>query len=190
MARIILFWCFENIIFFGRIRKFQVQFWHPSDLRLWRTGYVIYVKIDWWNSLLLNMHSKKNPQNYWSSYPSETFTFAHFNVRHPVWPNKGNKNLSFVSCRFVLVFPFFHIRQCRSSDFLWPKKEQKNLFWKRMTAHEKLIIRTIQSYYFTLSQHIPLFVKNQSHWVFIRLIIMNFLGLAFYRPNCWFQKLE
>ena len=69
-----------------------------------------------------------------------------------LWPKKGNKNLSFVSCRFVLVFPFFHIRQCRSSDFLWPKKGPKNLFWKRMTAHEKLIIRTIQSYYFTLSQ--------------------------------------
>ena len=32
------------------IMEFQVQFWHPSDLRLWRTGYVIYVKIDWWNS--------------------------------------------------------------------------------------------------------------------------------------------
>ena len=30
---------------FGRIMKFQVQFWHPSNLRLWRTGYVIYVKI-------------------------------------------------------------------------------------------------------------------------------------------------
>ena len=48
MARII--WMFWNIIFLGRIMEFQVQFWHPSDLRLWRTGYVIYVKIDWWNS--------------------------------------------------------------------------------------------------------------------------------------------
>ena len=30
--------------------KCQLQFWYPSDLRLWRTGYVIYVKNDWWNS--------------------------------------------------------------------------------------------------------------------------------------------
>ena len=50
MAKIILFWCFENINFLGRIMEFQVQFWHPSDLRLWRTGCAIYVKIDWWNS--------------------------------------------------------------------------------------------------------------------------------------------
>ena len=56
MARIILFWCFENINIYGRIMKFQVQFWHSSDLRLWRTGYVIYVKIDWWNS---NAHCSK-----------------------------------------------------------------------------------------------------------------------------------
>ena len=32
------------------------------------------------------------------------------------------------------------------------KTEQKPPL-KRMTAHEKLIIRSIQSYYFTLSQH-------------------------------------
>ena len=50
MARMIFFWGFENIIFFGRILKFLVQFWHPSDLRLWRIGYVIYVKKDWWIS--------------------------------------------------------------------------------------------------------------------------------------------
>ena len=30
--------------------EFQVQFWHPSDLRLWRTSFAINVKIDWWNS--------------------------------------------------------------------------------------------------------------------------------------------
>ena len=30
------------------------------------------------------MPSKKNQQNYWSFYPSEPFTFRHFNVRHPV----------------------------------------------------------------------------------------------------------
>ena len=30
------------------------------------------------------MPSKKNQQNYWSFYPSEPFTIAHFNVRHPV----------------------------------------------------------------------------------------------------------
>ena len=50
MAKIILFWCFENINFLGRIMEFQVQFWHPSDLRLWRTGCAIYVQIDCWNS--------------------------------------------------------------------------------------------------------------------------------------------
>ena len=41
---------FDNINFLGRIMKSQVQFWHPSALRLWRTACVIYVKIDWWNS--------------------------------------------------------------------------------------------------------------------------------------------
>ena len=30
------------------------------------------------------MPLKKNQQNYWSLYPSEPFTIAHFNVRHPV----------------------------------------------------------------------------------------------------------
>ena len=34
--------------------------------------------------LLQNMSSKKNQQNYWSFHPSEPFTIAHFNVRHPV----------------------------------------------------------------------------------------------------------
>ena len=53
MARIILFWCFENINFLGKIMEFKVQFWHPSDLRLWRTGCVICIKIGWWNS---NVH--------------------------------------------------------------------------------------------------------------------------------------
>ena len=38
---------FMTWFFSVRIMKFQVQLWHPSDLRLWRTGYVIYVKIDW-----------------------------------------------------------------------------------------------------------------------------------------------
>ena len=38
---------FKTWFFSVRIMKFQVQLWHPSDLRLWRTGYVIYVKIDW-----------------------------------------------------------------------------------------------------------------------------------------------
>ena len=46
MARIILFWCFENSNCLGRIMKSQVQFWHPSDLRLWRTGCIFNVKID------------------------------------------------------------------------------------------------------------------------------------------------
>ena len=35
--------------------------------------------------LLLNMHLKKNQQNYWSFYPSEPFKNGHFNVRHPVF---------------------------------------------------------------------------------------------------------
>ena len=38
--------------------------------------------------LLQNMPSKKNQQNYWSFHPSEPFTIAHFNVRHPVIKNK------------------------------------------------------------------------------------------------------
>ena len=50
MAKITLFWCFENINFVGRIMELQVQFWHSSDLTLWRTGYVIYTKIDGWHS--------------------------------------------------------------------------------------------------------------------------------------------
>ena len=33
---------------------------------------------------LQNMPSKKNQQDYWSFHPSEPFTIAHFNVRHPV----------------------------------------------------------------------------------------------------------
>ena len=41
---------FKTWFFSVRIMKFQVQLWHPSDLRLWRTGYVIYVKNDWWIS--------------------------------------------------------------------------------------------------------------------------------------------
>ena len=35
---------FNNLM--AGIMEFKVQFWHPSDLRLWRTGYVIYVKND------------------------------------------------------------------------------------------------------------------------------------------------
>ena len=38
---------FKTWFFSVRIMKFQVQLLHPSDLRLWRTGYVIYVKSDW-----------------------------------------------------------------------------------------------------------------------------------------------
>ena len=57
MARIILFWCFENRNFLGRNMEFQIQFWHPSDLRLWRTDSVIYVKIDW---------RKSNAHCYWT----------------------------------------------------------------------------------------------------------------------------
>ena len=34
--------------------------------------------------LLLNIHLKKNQQNYWSFYPLEPFKNGHFNVRHPV----------------------------------------------------------------------------------------------------------
>ena len=48
--RIILIWWFENINFLGRIMEFEVRFWYPSNLRLWRIGCVIYVKNDWWNS--------------------------------------------------------------------------------------------------------------------------------------------
>ena len=50
MTKIIFFGCFKNLDFWGRIMEFQVQFWHPSDLRLWRTGCAIYVQIDCWNS--------------------------------------------------------------------------------------------------------------------------------------------
>ena len=82
MAGIILFWCFENINFLGRIMEFKFQFWHPSDLRLCHLckNWLMTLKCP----LLLNMHSKKNQQNYWPFYPSEPFTFGHFNVRHPV----------------------------------------------------------------------------------------------------------
>ena len=68
-------WGHHHEVISGRIMKYQVQFWHPSDLRLWRTGYVIYVKIDWWKSnahcTRTCLHRKINkiiepstPQNY------------------------------------------------------------------------------------------------------------------------------
>ena len=85
--------------------KFQVQFWYPSDLKLWRTGYVIYIEIDWWNP---NAHcsrtclQRKNQQNHWSFYPSGPFTIAHFIVRHPVRPVKfliSQKNMFFQTWR-------------------------------------------------------------------------------------------
>ena len=58
--------------------------------------------------LLLNMPSKKNQQNYWSFYPSEPFTIAHFNVRHPV---STECNLT---CEFGLIWKVTHC-----PGFLW-----------------------------------------------------------------------
>ena len=76
----------------------------------------------------------RNPMNPCWIWKAKLERFLSFSVQSgkitvcSLWQKKENKNLSFVSCRFVLVFPFFHIRQCRSSDFLWPKKGPKNLF--------------------------------------------------------------
>ena len=78
--------------------EFQVQFWHPSDLRLWRTGYVIYVKIDWWNS---NAHYSRTclqrkinkiigpsiPQNHLQSHISMWDTLYYRTLR---WFGKKN----------------------------------------------------------------------------------------------------
>jgi hypothetical protein len=36
----------KTYLFLVESRNYKVQFWNPSDLRLWRSGYVIYVKID------------------------------------------------------------------------------------------------------------------------------------------------
>ena len=50
--------------------------------------------------LLLNMHLKKNQQNYWSFYPSEPFENGHFNVRHPVSPwNTDEVTLLWISSK-------------------------------------------------------------------------------------------
>ena len=62
----------------SKFMEFQVKFWYPSDLRLWRNRCVIYVKIDWWNSnahcpwTCLQRKISKNidpstPQNHWLS---------------------------------------------------------------------------------------------------------------------------
>ena len=93
MAKIILFWCFENIIFWGRIRKIQVQFWHPSDLRLWRTGRAIYVK-NWLMKpkcpMLLNMPSKKKSAKLLILLPFRTIYFQTFQCQTPCIDQVGS----------------------------------------------------------------------------------------------------
>ena len=86
MAKIISFPYFENI-YVARIMEFQVQFctsFRPEAVE----DRICHLCKHWLMKLKcplqLNMPSKKNQHNYWSFYPSEIFTIAHFNVKHPV----------------------------------------------------------------------------------------------------------
>ena len=67
--------------------------------------------------LLLNMHLKKNQQNYWSFYPSEPFKNEHFNVRHPVSRSSGKKNhCSYIHC-CKLIRKFYYVYYITYSNF-------------------------------------------------------------------------
>ena len=50
----LMFW---KHIFFVRIMKYQVEFWHLLSWRLLRPAYIIFLKTGWWNS---------NVQTSWS----------------------------------------------------------------------------------------------------------------------------
>ena len=74
MARITLFWCFENYIFLTRMMEFQVKFCHHSGLRLWRT----------WMLFLTKSKGHK------SKFPiSGMYRFCFIDLKvHFWWPNK------------------------------------------------------------------------------------------------------
>jgi hypothetical protein len=81
---ILMFW---KQIFFVRIMKYQVEFWHLLSWRLLRPDYVTFFE-NWWMKVkcpnLLKPLGTMIQQNYWSCYPSEPFSFVHFNMIHPV----------------------------------------------------------------------------------------------------------
>ena len=72
--------------------------------------------------LLLNMPSKKNQQNYWSFYPSEPFTIAHFNVRHPVSSSKKQNFIEFWRFWIDLLRCQF-LKNNSEMSFFWLKEE-------------------------------------------------------------------
>ena len=130
MARIILFWFFENINYFVRILKFQVQFWHPSDLRLWRTGYVIYVKNDWWISNA--QHSRTCLQRKINKIVDPSIPQNHLQSHISMWDTLYKKCchilvnfVDFLSIRitggYLDTYPWYllHIHCIQLSKYLW-----------------------------------------------------------------------
>ena len=93
---ILMFW---KQIFFVRIIRYQVEFWQPFMLEAVEASRWYFFE----NCLMkLKFPHLPKPlatiiqQNCWFFYPSETFSFVHFNMIHPVLkfsnlnvPNKG-----------------------------------------------------------------------------------------------------
>jgi hypothetical protein len=88
---ILMFW---KQIFFVRIMKYQVEFWHLSSWRLLRPASLCQFFENWWMKLkcpnLFKPLGTIIQQNYWSFYPSEPFSFVHFNMIHPVLHSKNH----------------------------------------------------------------------------------------------------
>ena len=77
---ILMFW---EQIFFVRIMKHQVKFWHLLSWRVLRPAYVTFFLIVGWNTNLLKPLSTIIQQNYWSFFSSEPFSFGHFDMIRP-----------------------------------------------------------------------------------------------------------
>ena len=85
---ILMFW---NTTFFGRLIKYQVWFLQLFLSEAVEAG-LSYCFEKWWINLkcpyLLNILGTIIQGNYWSFYPSEPFTLARFNMKHPVLSRK------------------------------------------------------------------------------------------------------
>ena len=74
MARITLFWCFEEKKILNRMMEFQVKFCHHSGLRLWRTG------------MLFSTKSKCHKSKFRISW---MYRYSFYGLKvHFWWPNK------------------------------------------------------------------------------------------------------
>ena len=81
---ILMFW---KQIFFVRIMKYQVEFWQPFMLEAVEASRWYFFE-NWLMKLkfphLLKPLGTIIQQNYWFFYPSEPFSYDHFNMIHPV----------------------------------------------------------------------------------------------------------